>query len=163
MENKTEIKSLPPLVRKQIILAQRNELTEYHLYNKLARKSRLQKNKELLGRIANDEHRHYKTWERYTGREVGANKWNIVKYYWIARIFGLTFGLKLMERNEERAQINYREIGKEIPEALKISNEENEHEKELLSLIEEDLLFSCLVTIFRWQTISLSKNGLGRW
>lgn len=135
-----EIKSLPPLVRKQIIQAQRNEITEYHLYNKLARKARLQKNKELLVRIANDELRHYKIWKKYSGREVAANRWNIIKYFWIARIFGLTFGLKLMERNEEQAQINYREIGKEIPEAIKISNEENEHEKELLSLIEEDKL-----------------------
>jgi hypothetical protein len=40
-----------------------------------------------------------------------------------------------MEKGEERAQINYTEIGQEIPEALIISNEENEHEKEILKLI----------------------------
>jgi len=43
-----------------------------------------------------------------------------------------------MERGEERAQINYNEIGKEIPEAIQISIEENQHEKELIAMIGEN-------------------------
>jgi VIT1/CCC1 family predicted Fe2+/Mn2+ transporter len=45
-----------------------------------------------------------------------------------------------MERGEEKAQINYGEIGQEIPEANKIQKDENQHEKELLELIDEDKL-----------------------
>jgi len=122
-------------VRKQIIKAQRNEVTEYHVYKKLARKASNKKYKEVLNSIAEDELRHYKTWMKYSGREVEPSHWNIVKYGWLATFFGLPFALKLMEGGEARAQINYNEIGKEIPEALKISKEENKHEKDLLMLI----------------------------
>ncbi|WP_167605122.1 VIT1/CCC1 transporter family protein [Maribellus sediminis] len=134
------MKSLTPLVRDQIIKAQRAEITEYHIYKRLAKRTKKAANKEVLERIAEDELRHYNIWKSYSQREVAPGSWNIKKYFWIARIFGLTFGLKIMERGEERAQINYKEIGKEIPEALKISQDENNHEKELIAMIDEDQL-----------------------
>ncbi|NCB09309.1 MAG: rubrerythrin family protein [Bacteroidia bacterium] len=140
MENEPALKSLTPLVRKQIIEAQRNEVTEYHIYKRLARKIKNPKNKQILNSIADDELRHYKIWMKYSGREVDPSYQNIGKYYWITRIFGLTFGLKLMERGEEKAQINYLEIGKEVPEAIKISHDENQHENDLIALIDEDKL-----------------------
>ena len=128
-------KTLTPLVRKQIIQAQRNEVTEYHIYKRLARMAAQKKNRDILNKMADDELRHYKTWMKYSGREVEPSRWNIFKYFWISNIFGLSFGLKFMEGGEKRARINYKEIGKEIPEALQISEEENHHEKELLALI----------------------------
>ena len=140
MNKKIEIKPLTPQVRKQIIQAQRNEVTEYHIYKRLARAVKNKKNKDILNSIADDELRHYSIWMKYSGREVEPSRWDIFKFYWIARFLGLNFGLKLMERGEERAQINYNEIGKEIPEALQISIEENQHEKELLSMLEKKIL-----------------------
>ncbi len=140
MKINTEIKSLTPLVRKQIIQAQRNEITEYYIYRRLAGKIKSTHNKNVLNQIAEDELRHYKIWMQFSGREVSPSKWDIFKYYWIARILGLTFGLKLMERGEEKAQINYGEIGKEIPEAKIIQKDENIHENQLLALIDEDKL-----------------------
>ncbi|QGY43398.1 rubrerythrin family protein [Maribellus comscasis] len=134
------MKSLTPLVRNQIIKAQRAEITEYYTYKKLAQKAKSKSNRNVLSEIADDEKRHYEIWKKYSGREVNPSRWDIKKYYWLARIFGLTFGLKLMERGEERAQINYKHIGKEIPEAIQISKEENDHEKELIALIDEDQL-----------------------
>lgn len=134
------MKSLTPLVRKQIIKAQRAEITEYYTYKKLSEKAKNKSNRKILSEIADDEFRHYKIWEKYSGREVNPSRWDINKYYWLARIFGLTFSLKLMERGEERAQINYHQIGKEIPEAIQIAKEENNHEKELIALIDEDQL-----------------------
>lgn len=140
MEYEPALKSLTPLVRKQIIKAQRNEVTEYHIYKRLARKIKNPNNKQILNSIADDELRHYKIWMKYSGREVDPSYPNISKYYWITRIFGLTFGLKLMERGEEKAQINYLEIGKEVPEAINISHDENQHENELIALIDEEKL-----------------------
>lgn len=134
------MKSLTPLVRDQIIKAQRAEITEYHIYKRLAKRTKKESNKIILGKIADDELRHYNIWKDYSKREVAPSKWDIKKYYWISRIFGLTFGLKIMERGEERAQINYNEIGKEIPEALTISHDENKHEQELIAMIDEDQL-----------------------
>lgn len=135
MKKRTTTKSLPPLVRKQIIQAQRNEVTEYHIYKRLAREAQNEKNRKILNSIADDELRHYKTWMKYSGREVEPSRWNILKYYWMSKLFGLNFSLKFMEGGEKRAQINYKEIGKVVPEAIKISKEENQHEKELLALL----------------------------
>lgn len=137
MNKRTKTKSLSPLVRKQIIQAQRNEVTEYHIYKKLSREAKKKKNRKILNTIAEDELRHYKTWMKYSGREVEPSRLNIFKYYWLSKLFGLSFSLKLMENGEKRAQIDYQEIGKEVPEALTIGKEENKHEKELLALIRQ--------------------------
>ncbi len=135
MKANTKSHPLTPLVRKQIVQAQRCEVTEYHIYKRLAREAKDKKNRKILNSIADDELRHYKVWMRYSGREVEPSRWNITKFYWMAKIFGLSYGLKMMENGEKRAQINYSEIEKEIPEALQIGKEENQHEKELLALI----------------------------
>ncbi|MFY9152661.1 MAG: VIT1/CCC1 transporter family protein [Prolixibacteraceae bacterium] len=133
-------KPISPEIRQQLIYAQREEITEYHIYSRLAEQTKDDKNKKVLNQIAADELKHYKLWGAYTNKEVSPSRWEIWKYYWIAKIFGLTFGLKLMEKGEEKAQINYNLIATEIPEALEVANDENQHEKELLELIEEEHL-----------------------
>lgn len=125
---------------KTILRAQKNEITEYEIYKKLAGKIRDQKNAKILSAIADDELRHYNFWKGHTGKEVKANLWKVFKFFWIARIFGITFGIKLMERGEEAAQVNYDEIAKVIPEAADIVNDENDHEKKLIAMIEEEHL-----------------------
>jgi len=44
----------------------------------------------------------------------------------IARVFGLTFGIKLMENGEGSAQVNYGALGSELEEAILIANDEQE-------------------------------------
>ncbi|WP_159522377.1 VIT1/CCC1 transporter family protein [Sunxiuqinia indica] len=135
-----ERKPISPEVRKQLIIAQRNEITEYNIYKRLASRVKNDHNRKVLNDIADDELRHYKIWQKYTAREVNPSRWDIFKFYWIARILGITFGIKLMEKGEENAQINYNQIAKEVPEAAGISKDENDHEKELIKLIKEDKL-----------------------
>lgn len=135
VKEKIKRKPLTPLVRKQILQAQRCEVTEYHIYKRLAREVKNQTNRVILNSIADDELRHYKIWMKYSGREVEPSRWDIFKYYWASKLFGLSTGLKLMESGEKRAQINYREIAKEVPEAIQISQEENQHEKQLVSML----------------------------
>jgi len=55
-------------------------------------------------------------------------------------LFGITFGLKLMEKGEENAQEHYAEISRSIPEAVDIIRDEGEHEKQLIGLISEERL-----------------------
>ncbi|WP_339735644.1 VIT1/CCC1 transporter family protein [uncultured Sunxiuqinia sp.] len=131
---------ISPEVRRQLIIAQRNEITEHHLYSRLAAEVTDRHNSEVLAKIADDELRHYHIWAKYTGREVSPSRWEIFKFYWIARLFGITFGIKLMEKGEESAQINYSQIASEVPEAAGISKEENDHEQELIHMLEEDKL-----------------------
>jgi VIT1/CCC1 family predicted Fe2+/Mn2+ transporter len=133
-------KTISTHILQQLTLAQREEITEYHIYNKLAGQTNDADNKKVLQQIAADELKHYKLWAAYTKKEAAPNKWEVNKYYWISKIFGLTFGLKLMEKGEEKAQINYSLIATEIPEALQVAEDENQHEKELLELIQEERL-----------------------
>lgn len=133
-------KPISPEVRRQLIFAQREEITEYHIYTKLAGQIKDAENRNVLLQIAADELKHYKLWGAYTNKEVSPSQWEIWKYYWISKIFGLTFGLKLMEKGEEKAQINYGLIATEVPEALEVAEDENQHEKELIGLIQEEHL-----------------------
>jgi vacuolar iron transporter family protein len=124
----------------QIKTAQKNELTEYYLYLKLSKRIKNLENRSILEKIADDEKRHYEFWKRYTKFEMEPSKVQITWFYWIARILGLTFGIKLMEKGEEKAQVNYAKIAIIIPEVLKIRDEEETHERELINMIEEEKL-----------------------
>ncbi|MBN1498377.1 MAG: VIT1/CCC1 transporter family protein [Spirochaetes bacterium] len=116
---------------------QKNEITEHFIYLRLAEKIKDEKNSAVLRKIADDELRHYRFWKGVTGMSVRPGRWRIFKYYWIARLLGLTFGIKLMERGEESAQVVYHELSEEHPEARRFEEEEEEHERALIALIEE--------------------------
>lgn len=119
---------------------QKNELTEYYIYSRLSRKIKNQKNAETLKKIGDDEMRHYMFWKQHSGIDVKPNRWKIFKFYWIARILGITFGIKLMEKGEEKAQVAYEEACEYIPGAKQIVIDEDEHEKALIDLLEEKKL-----------------------
>jgi VIT1/CCC1 family predicted Fe2+/Mn2+ transporter len=61
-------------------------------------------------------------------------------YFWLSRILGITFGIKLMEKGEAHAQIQYGEYLSYVPGLKNIIEDEDKHEKELISLIEEERL-----------------------
>jgi VIT1/CCC1 family predicted Fe2+/Mn2+ transporter len=124
----------------KLLVAQKNEITEYYIYQKLASVIKDESNKKVLGKIAEDELRHYNIWKKYTHVEVKPNKYMIWKYYIISRLFGLTFGLKLMEQGEENAQDSYSSLDLKSEEIEKIILEEKEHEDKILSVLDEDFL-----------------------
>lgn len=127
-------------VKKSILRAQRNEITEYHIYKELAASVKNPHNQKVLNQIADDELKHYNFWKTYSQREIRPNKIMIWFYYIISRLFGLTFGVRLMELGEERAQINYSEIIKAIPEAQPVLTDEEAHENALIGMLDEELL-----------------------
>jgi len=135
-----EQKKLSTETKNFLLKSQRNEITEYHIYKRLASSIKDEHNSSVLNKIANEELHHYNVWKKYTGIEIKPNLWKVRKFFWIARILGLTFGVKLMENGEKDAQINYNTIANEIPEATKIQKEENEHETKLINIIQEDKL-----------------------
>jgi VIT1/CCC1 family predicted Fe2+/Mn2+ transporter len=131
-------KKLTRAVEQAIVMAQRAEITEHFVYDKLSRTIRDSHNRRVLKRIADDELEHYNFWKGFTNQEVAPCTLTIWKYYLVSRIFGITFGLKLMERGEEKAQKTYEKISKYIPSAKKIERDEQTHEKALLDLIDEE-------------------------
>lgn len=127
-------------IMKKVLISQKAEITEHYIYKKLAQAIKDTHNRDILLRIANDELRHYKQWQKYTGKEVKPDMAKVWFYYLVSRFFGITFGIKLMEKGEGKAQINYREIAESIPEAVAIAEDEEKHEEELIGMIEEERL-----------------------
>lgn len=127
--------------KKKIYLAQQQaEITEYHVYNRLSEFSKDEENKKTLQKIADDEMRHYHIWKNITNEDPKPKMWKANYYVWLARIFGLSFALKLMESGEIHAQEFYQEVGKDYPDVGKIFNDEEEHEKELLNILNDKRL-----------------------
>lgn len=124
-------------IRKQILKFQRDEITEYYIYQRLAKKTS-GNNAEILNKIAEDELKHYNQWKEISETDVKPSTFSIFKYVLIARIMGLTFAMKMMESGEENAIDVYTEISKTLPVAKEIYREEVEHEQMLLDMIDEE-------------------------
>ncbi|MCL7398736.1 MAG: VIT1/CCC1 transporter family protein [Thaumarchaeota archaeon] len=127
-------------IEKVILNAQRNEITEHFIYERLARSVKDSQNREVLKRISDDELRHYNFWREYTRKDVKPDNLKVWKYFLISKIFGITFGIKLMEKDEEKAQAIYEEISEFVPDAKAIVEDEDEHESRLTNLIDEEKL-----------------------
>ena len=125
--------------RKALLRFQQNEITESLLYTQLAAIEKDPSNKEVLLQIANDEKGHYTILKKYTGQEISPNKLRVTKYYWLARILGITFAIKLMEGSEESAKNDYASYD-EYPDLQQIARDEDEHEQRLIALINEERL-----------------------
>jgi VIT1/CCC1 family predicted Fe2+/Mn2+ transporter len=137
MKKKTDI---TPAARTQLIASQKDELAGYHIYKNLAEKEKDPHNKEVLLNILQDKIIHYDIFKEYTSRDVKPSTYKIKKFEWLSQIFGLTFGLKLLERNEARAQEFYADLLEEIPEIHKIIEDEERHEIELIYMLNEEKL-----------------------
>jgi vacuolar iron transporter family protein len=132
--------SISPAQIKALKVFQQNEITEYHIYSRLAGKIKDKNNAAILERIAKEEKAHYEAWKKYTGIEVSPDFIRINWYYFISRIFGITFGVKLMERGENQAQKSYAHYMVPMPEAKHIREEEEAHEQQLIAMIDEERL-----------------------
>jgi len=120
--------------------AQKNEITEYHIYLKLSSYIKNEHNSKILQQIARDERHHHDGLKKFTGTDMKPNTLKIFFYTVISLIFGITFGIKLMERGEESSEKLYRELGENFEEFKRIAKEEDKHEKELVGIIEEERL-----------------------
>jgi len=127
-------------IRKKVLQFQQTEITEYHIYKRLAKSIKSPENARILDRIAEDEFRHYNGWKQYTQEETQPRWFFVWFYYLVSVIFGFTFGVKLMEQGEEAAQANYAAVGKAIPEATQYQHEEDEHEQQLINMLDEERL-----------------------
>ncbi|MEZ0395320.1 MAG: VIT1/CCC1 transporter family protein [Anaerolineales bacterium] len=127
-------------IMEQLLTFQRNEVTEHHIYRRLARTIKSPENAAILEQIAADELHHYHGWKHYTGRDVKPDWWKIWKYTFIGRVLGFTFGVKLMERGEESAQANYGQLAEVIPNIEQFIHDEDAHEEKLIAMLDEERL-----------------------
>ena len=121
--------------RRRLIRLQRMERTEMEVYRRLANREKKAENKNILQKISMQENNHYNLLKEKTGEDVDYSKFRVYFHVITSIFLGLTFSLKLMEKTEQNAAREYRDLGYDD-----IAEEEDEHEKELLSLLEEDAL-----------------------
>jgi VIT1/CCC1 family predicted Fe2+/Mn2+ transporter len=127
-------------LRQKVLQAQKNEITEHFVYRKLASVAKIKQHTEVLERISREELEHYELFREITRQEARPDKFKIFFYYFIAKLFGLNFGLKLMESGEDLAQDGYDKLKEISPVIEKVMRDENRHEQELISLIDEERL-----------------------
>ena len=121
---------------KQLLAFQTNEITEHHIYHQLSLLQKNENNRRILTELAEEESGHYQLLKTYTQKEVGPKKGKVRFYVWIARLFGLTFSIKLMENSEKYAQEAYRQT--HLEDLQKIARDEEIHESRLIELIDEE-------------------------
>jgi VIT1/CCC1 family predicted Fe2+/Mn2+ transporter len=117
-----------------------NEITEYFIYTELAKLSTNKKNTEILSEIAKQELGHYNFWGNITKKEAKPNQWRIKKHVFLAKIFGLSFSLRLMEMGEDEASKFYASLKGKYPEVETIEQEELEHEQKLIGILNDTRL-----------------------
>ena len=125
-------------LQKRLLNAQRNEISEYHTYAWLAGRTRNTKNREILESISKEERHHYELLKSLTQRDIKPRKLRVLCYKLISQIFGLSFGLRLMEQGEGIGQNVYYKLKDEHPEFADLYLDEQRHESEVLGLIEEE-------------------------
>ncbi len=119
---------------------QQNELTESVIYGKIAKFAKGEENQKTLLRLSREEKSHYEIWKKYTGMEMKPEGFKVFKYTMLARIFGFTFAVKLMEKGEANAQGEYELLAKEVEESTHIRQQEEEHENALMQMLDEESL-----------------------
>lgn len=122
----------------QLKILQQEEINGFHTYNRLSKLVKDEHNSQILKRIAGEEQKHYQLWKEYTKAEVKPNRTRIGFFFWVARLFGLTFGIRLMELGEENVQKIYVKLVDFIPEAKQVLADEEKHEAELLEMLDEE-------------------------
>ena len=132
--------NLSPAANAIVLKMQQNELTESVIYEKIARFAKGEENRSTLLRLAREERAHYEIWKKYTGVEMKPENGKVLKFTMIARILGFTFAVKLMERGEGNAQVEYALLAEEVAESVHIRQQEEEHEHALLAMLDEERL-----------------------
>jgi len=133
-------KTVSPAALAIIKKMQQNELTESVIYAEIAKFAKGDENKQVLLRLSKEEYAHYEIWKTYTGEELKPEMGKVFKFKLLARIFGFTFAVKYMENGESHAQDEYQLLASEVEESATIRQQEEEHEKALLEMLDEERL-----------------------
>ena len=124
----------------------KNELTEYYVYGKLARREKRPENRALLEKLSAQEHGHYEFWlSLMPGIQKDAvqpDRWAIAVTPFLRTIFGLTFISKFLEGHEKNAIATYEGMRTIVPEARRaeferVIEDERSHERGLIAGIKE--------------------------
>ena len=135
-----EPQAIDPRIEKQLLSAQKNEITQHFVYRILSRSVRNPHNKAVLERIAAEELKHHDVCINFTCQDVKPARFKVWMYFLMSLVFGVTFSLKFMERAEGREHVIYSGLSAVMPETISIARDEIRHEQELLDMIDDERL-----------------------
>ena len=121
--------------RSKLLNLQRMEATEAEVYRRLAKMQPDPMNRSILEGIALEEERHESVIGKMTGEQVKADMGKVRRQVMLARLFGFTFSVKMMEATEQDAAAEYRELG-----LHEIADEEEAHEENMIGMLDEERL-----------------------
>ncbi|MEC7686636.1 MAG: VIT1/CCC1 family protein [Candidatus Thermoplasmatota archaeon] len=121
--------------RSRLLRLQRMEATEAEVYRRLARMQKDPVNRSILEGISLEEERHEAVIAGITGEEVRADMRKVRRQIMLARMFGFTFSVKMMEATEQDAAAEYRALGLDD-----IADEEEAHEENMIGMLDEERL-----------------------
>lgn len=121
-------------------LHQQQELNSAALYEKIAQRTKNERERQTLLSISRDEYRHAAVFEKYSGRRLKPNRFWVNRRAFAQRILGYTFMIKLLERAEDKDIDSYRAGIDRIPELKQVLEEEEIHEKKLTEMLDEERL-----------------------
>lgn len=127
-------------LQKELRAFQRHEINGALIYRKLAEINKNPQNKKLLFELSEKEWEHYGLAKAITGKDVRPGRIKILFFILLARIFGLVFGIKLMEFNAKREKRLFATLSRQ-PEYQKLIEEGEENEKLLINDIDEERLY----------------------
>ena len=117
----------------RLLALQKMEATEAEVYRRLAMMQSDPVNKAILEGIAMEEERHEVFISEMTGRVVSPSRFQVMKQIILARIFGFTFSIMMMESTENNIASEYRDLGLDD-----IAEEEEVHEENMISMLDEE-------------------------
>ncbi len=132
--------AIPSEILNQIAILQQGEITEYLVYMRISRRMKDRNNREILEKIALQEKQHHDIWSEFTGKKMKPKMGRVRFFHLLSIIFGFTFTLKIMERGEDKAKRYYESIQDYVGVAAQIAKEEDEHENELINMLDEERL-----------------------
>jgi VIT1/CCC1 family predicted Fe2+/Mn2+ transporter len=126
-------------------LSAKDELTDSIVYNRLSKPSlaKSEKFSKTLQSLASMEHGHYAFWKKFCpGREIEVNAFTVRWIIFLRRLFGITFAVKYLERNEVKTIKSYRSYSNSIPAEDKMRfdqmvADEEQHEQEFANQFDE--------------------------
>jgi VIT1/CCC1 family predicted Fe2+/Mn2+ transporter len=133
-------KSIDPALMKQLLADQQDEITAHYLYGDIAKATKDQHNRQVVQQISEDEYKHYEMLKSITGKEFKPQRLKRFFYYWMVRLLGLTFGIKLLEQGESQAITEYEKAEGDLPILKELREDEERHEHELINMLDEERL-----------------------
>jgi vacuolar iron transporter family protein len=125
---------------KKALRQQQNEINDHTIYKILVSYQSDENNKKIFEKIAKEEKSHYDFWVKITKKEIKAQRFVVLWFIFLVKVFGTSFALRTLEKREAGAEEYYKELFEIYPESRKIYKQETEHEFELIEMLNDKKL-----------------------